>query len=193
MDTAYPPAVVTELVLDVVRETEPPARSLAEAVERIGHRQAIRDVLAAYCYFRDEHRWSEAAAQFTEDCEWSFAGTLDETVRGRDAVLAASGVPLKRADPAFGRGASRAEWAELAYKHLLATEMIKLGPGNATARVIAYCQVVATRGTGGEFERGAHEATYYIDFQRTDHAGWLMKRMITLTDNAHNPLFNKPS
>jgi SnoaL-like domain len=193
VDTAYSPAVVTELVLDVVRESEPPAASLEEVVERIQHREAIHNVLASYCYFQDEHRFTESVAQFTEDCERIFAGTLDGTVHGRDALLEASGAPLKRTVPSFGRGASREELSELKYKHLLVTEMIKLGPGNRTARVIAYCQVVATHGTGDEFERGAHEATYYIDFERSDGSGWLMKRMIIFTDNAHNPLFNKRS
>ncbi len=193
MDTATSATVIIELLLDVVREREPPAHSLEEAVQRIQHREAIHNVLAAYCYFQDQRRWTDSVSLFTEDCERIFAGTLDGTVNGRDALLEASGAPLKRSDPTFGRGASREELSELQYKHLLVTEMIKLGPGNRTARVIAYCQVVATKGTGDEFGRGAHEATYYIDFQRHEDSGWLMKRMIILTDNATNPLFNKRS
>jgi hypothetical protein len=193
VDTAATATVITELLLDVVRESEPPAPSVEEAIQQIQHREAIHNVLVAYCYFQDQRRWTDSVSLFTEDCERIFAGTLDGTVNGRDALLAASGAPLKRSDPTFGRGTSREELSELQYKHLLVTEMIKLGPGNRSARVIAYCQVVATRGTGEEFKRGAHEATYYIDFQRPEGSGWLMKRMIILTDNATNPLFNKRS
>jgi SnoaL-like domain len=191
VDTETTASVIAELLLDVVHVSEPPAQSVEEAVERIQHREAIHNVLVAYCYFQDERRWSDSVSLFTENCERTFAGTLDETVNGRDALLAAAGAPLKRTDPTFGTGATREELSELRYKHLLVTEMIKLGPGNHSARVVAYCQVVATRGTGDEFERGAHEATYYIEFQRPDDSGWLINRMIILTDNATNPLFNK--
>jgi hypothetical protein len=193
VDTVYSPELVTELVLDVVRESESPAKSVAETIERSEHKTAIHNVLASYCYFRDEHQWGDAAAQFSKDCEWSFTGSLSQTVHGREEMLATSGAPLQRTDPTFGRGATREDWDELKYKHLVATEIIKLDRGNRTARVVAYCQVVATRGVGEKFERGAHEATYYIDFERGDGSGWLMKRMITLTDNAHNPLFNNRS
>jgi 3-phenylpropionate/cinnamic acid dioxygenase small subunit len=191
MDSAYSTSAINGRVLDVIREAEPAPKSTEDALERIRHREAIRNVLVSYCYYQDQRQWNESVSLFTEDCERYLTGTLDETNRGREELRAACGSQIPRSDSSWGEGASSEQMAEIEYKHLVTTDMIRLAGDYRTARLVAYCQVVATRGTGADHVRGAHEATYLIDFVNDDRDGWLMARQVILSDHASNPVFKQ--
>ncbi len=185
----YTPELIAQLVLDVVRVQEPPVTTVEERIERIEQRQNVHDLLVTYCVYEDQKRWNDAASLFTENCVRVMAGTLDQVSEGRSALLEASGVPLKRSDPRWGEGAPSHLLADSPFKHLVCTEMIKLGPQNETARLVAYCDVVVTRGMGADFQRGVHEAAYYIELVHNNADGWLIDLLVILTDHAANPLF----
>jgi SnoaL-like domain len=192
MTAGYSDQEILDLVLEVAREEEPPCHTVEEAVRRLESREAIRNVMRAYCFYEDQHRWDEVVTLFTESCERIMAGTLQQTLKGRDELRAASGAPLQRTDERWGEGASRETLAATSFRHLLVTEMIKIKPDNRVARLVGYCQVVATRGAAAEYERGAHEATYYIEFTRpSDDHSWLIDKLVIMTEHASNPLFKQ--
>ena len=134
-------------------------------------------------------------ALFTNDCERVIAGTLDQVVTGREALLQAclATTPIRRSDDHYGESVSHTELAETEIRHYLTTETIKFAASGQTAWVVAYYQIVGTRGEGESFIRGSHEGTYHIELVRDPGAGWLMKRQVIWTNHATNPLFKAHS
>jgi hypothetical protein len=177
-------------VLSVVTGPEPPAEGAEARLRRLEDREAIRQVLAAYCYLEDEHRWEQLVDLFTDDVERTLAGTLDETVRGRDALLQAYLAPTMRRSAAAGAGEAAAaeQLAGIAIRHLLTTDLVRFAPGGDRAWAVSYYQLVATLGRGDRFRRGAHEGTYWFELVR-DGDRWRISRQVIWTDNATNPLF----
>src|SRR5438477_319788 len=117
-------------VLSVVTAPEPPAEGVEARLRRLEDREAIRQVLAAYCYLEDEHRWEQLVDLFTDDVERTLAGTLDETVRGRDALLRAYLAPtMRRSAAGGGEPAPAGQLAGISIRHLLTTDLVRFAPG----------------------------------------------------------------
>jgi len=62
-----------------------------------------------------------------------------------------------------------------------------------TATVVAAYSLVATTGDGPTFRRGQHEGGYVFSLRRGGPRGWRISRMLIITENARNPLFNAAS
>ncbi|MBV8084657.1 MAG: nuclear transport factor 2 family protein [Chloroflexi bacterium] len=179
-------------IFDVIRMPDEVPSTPEARLQRLEDKEAIRDVLSAYCYFEDQRRWHDMVALFTADCTREIAGTLDQAVHGREALLQAclATEPIKRAGGDFGEAVAHQQLAETEIRHVVTTELIRVQPDRAKAWLVAYYQIVATRGEGGAFRRGSHEGTYHIEFAPDAASNrWLIRRQVIWTNHATNPLF----
>ena len=118
-------------------------------------KEAIREVMASYAYALDACRFSEVAALFTEDGEWT---TNYGTARGREAITAL----LESNVPKPGEGPQR--------KHYITNSIIRLD--GETARATSDYLVVRESAGGLLPVMGGR---YKDSFVKRDGA-WLIAR-----------------
>lgn len=182
-------ATVEPEILAVVAMPETAPATLGERLRRVEDRDAIAGVLASYCHLEDAHRWEDLVDLFTDDVERRLAGTLHESLRGRDALLHSYVKPtMKRGASGSGEPASGDQLVGISIRHLMTTVLVRFGPSGDSAFAIAYYQLVATRGAGESFRRGAHEGTYLFELVRQP-GRWRIRRQVIWTDNSTNPMF----
>ncbi|HEX7096171.1 MAG TPA: nuclear transport factor 2 family protein [Acidimicrobiales bacterium] len=160
-----------------------------ERVQRLEDRRRIVELLIEYGLREDASRWDELLDLCTDDVERVLAGSLDERVTGKEAlraVLLAPVMPRKS-----GVGAAPPPEQVLAYevRHLIDQPVVRVHGDTAT--VVASYSLLATTGDGATFRRGRHEGGYVFELRRGGPRGWLISRMLIITENARNPLFNR--
>jgi hypothetical protein len=181
-----------DALLEVVQRPERARRTPEERVQALLDRQAIRDLIMVYGYLCDARRWDDLLELYTDDIERVLAGSLTERVQGKAALREKLVAPtLERAS---GDGAppppSHLEGLEL--RHLMASDIVRLSDDGTTARAAVRYQMVATSDDERGFRRGAHEGSYVFDFRKVDGT-WRFCRQFIVSDNAHNPMFQRDS
>jgi len=178
-----------EVVLAAVQRPERRRETLEDRVTAAEDRAVIRDLIMAYGYLEDARRWDDMLAMYTDDIERVLAGSLVETVRGRDALrerlyapamVTSSGTPYPK----------QAHLDSLGLRHLMTTDVIRLHDDGLGAVAVAQYLMVATRDDAEGFRRGCHEGSYVFEFRKVS-GRWYFCRQLVITDNAHNPLFRE--
>ena len=182
-----------EELLAVRALREPELHSEAERLRALEDKAQIRDLIMEYGYLCDARRWSELLALYTDDIERTLGGTLTEHVKGKQALRAKLESPTlerKLDDDAAAPPADHL--LTLQFRHLMASEIIRLqGDGNEATACVQY-SLVATRDTAAMPNRGAHEGSYVFRFRRVD-GRWLFCEQRIFSDNARNPMFQSRS
>jgi hypothetical protein len=176
-----------DLLLEVVRRPDFTGRTLDDRIAALEDRDAIRELIMAYGYLEDERRWDDMLELYTDDIERVLAGSLMETLRGKAALRDRLVNPVMQAKSGVA-AASRGQVEQLGLRHLMAAEVIRLGPDRTTATATLHYTLVATRDDASGFARGSHEGSYVFDF-RKDGGQWRFCRQVIITDNAYNPMF----
>ncbi|HEX6311229.1 MAG TPA: nuclear transport factor 2 family protein [Acidimicrobiia bacterium] len=181
-----------DALLEVVQRPERERRTPEERVQALADRQEIRDLIMVYGYLCDARRWDELLELYTDDIERVLAGSLSERVQGKAALRERLTAPtLARAS---GEGAppppSYLEALEL--RHLMASDVVRLSDDGTAATAAVQYQMVATADDERGFRRGAHEGSYVFEFRKVD-GRWRFCRQFIVSDNAHNPMFQRES
>jgi hypothetical protein len=170
---------------------ERPRATLEERLRAAEDRVAIRDLIMRYGYLEDARRWDDMLALYTDDIERVLAGSLVERVRGKAALREKLLAPTLERAAAYGAPAAPpAHLLSLGLRHLMASDVVRLGDDGTTAAAAVQYSMVATVDDDAGFRRGVHEGSYVFDFRKTDGA-WKFCRQYIVSDNAHNPLFQR--
>ena len=175
-------------VLAAVQRPERHRDTLEERVAAAEDRAVIRDLIMAYGYLEDARRWDDMLAMYTDDIERVLAGSLVETVRGRDALRERLFAPVIINKSGDAPPPSQEHLDALGLRHLMTTDVIRLSDDGLGAIAAVQYMMVATREGADGFRRGSHEGCYVFEF-RKDGGTWRFCRQVIITDNAHNPMF----
>lgn len=177
-----------DVLLEVVQRPERERETTEERVQALADREEIRDLIMAYGYLCDARRWDDLLALYTDDIERVLAGTLTERVRGKAALREKLVAPTLERSGGGGGPPPPARLEQLELRHLMASEVVRLGDDGLTATAAVQYQMVATSDDERGFRRGAHEGSYVFDFRKVD-GRWRFSRQFIVSDNAHNPMF----
>lgn len=178
-----------DLLLQVVRAPEAPRSTLEERVQLLEDRRVIQDLVMAYGWLCDARNWDELLELYTDDFERELVGTLNERLKGKEALREVYLRPVlpRRGDRAGPPPAEVINTYEL--RHLIHPPVIRVADDGLTARVAAVYSLVATSGDGPTLRRGEHEGGYVWDLRKEPGTGWRFSRMVVISENARNPLF----
>jgi hypothetical protein len=179
-----------DALLAVVQRAERPRATVEERVQALEDREAIRGLIMAYGYLCDARRWDELLDLYTDDIERVLAGTLVERVQGKVALREKLVAPTLEHRSGQGIAPSPSALEQLGLRHLMASDVVRLGDDGLTATAAVQYQMVATAEDARGFRRGAHEGSYVFEF-RKDDGRWRFSRQYIVSDNAHNPMFRK--
>lgn len=179
-----------DALLAVVQRAERPRTPVDERVQALEDREAIRGLIMAYGYLCDARRWDELLELYTDDIERVLAGTLVERVQGKAALREKLVAPTLERRSGEGSAPPPTELEALGLRHLMASDVVRLGDDGVTATAAVQYQMVATADDDHGFRRGAHEGSYVFDF-RKDDGRWRFSRQFIVSDNAHNPMFRR--
>ena len=76
---------------------EPRRGAVAERVQVLEDRHAVRDLIMTCGYLRDARRWDDLLDLYTDDIERILAGSLEERVQGKAALRAKLVAPTLQA------------------------------------------------------------------------------------------------
>ena len=161
-----------------------------DAEARLRHledQRAITDLLLTYGWLEDASRWDELLDLCTDDIVRVLAGSLVEEIQGKDALRAVLVAPVMPRRSGEGRAPDAEQIRRYEVRHLIHPPVIRIDRDRAT--VVASYALAVTSGDTDAFRRGVHEGGYVFDLVRR-HEGWRIERMLIITENARNPLFN---
>jgi ketosteroid isomerase-like protein len=179
------------MILDVARLIERPRTTLEDRVEAIEARRTIHDLVMLYGWLCDARLWDELLDHYTDDFERTLLGTLDEHVKGKEAIrplYVAPQLPRKEGSANAGPApASQLQSYEL--RHLIHPPVIRLADDGQTATVAAVYSLVASSGDGPDFRKGEHQGGYIFGMRREAGGRWRFASMVVISENARNPMF----
>ncbi len=174
---------------DLATTEESHPDSLEARISLLEDREAIRDLIRRYAVLCDQRRWDDLLDLYDDDIERQLAGTLDESVRGKEVLRSLLEAPaLPRKDPSDPEAPPIDAILELDLKHMLSTELIRISDDGTEASAHVYYTMVVSRGSTRDFERGVHDGHYEFSFAKREDT-WLFTRQVVTSNNATNPLF----
>ncbi len=180
-----------EQLLAVCALREPELRSDALRLRALEDKARIRELIMEYGYLCDARRWDDLLELYSEDIERTLGGTLREHVKGKRELRAKLEAPtLERVQSGDNAPPPADHLLTLQFRHLMASEVIRLqGDGDEATACVQY-QLVATRDGDEQPNRGSHEGSYVFRFRRTE-GRWLFCEQRIFSDNARNPMFQR--
>ena len=179
-----------DALLAVVQRPERPRTTVEARVQALEDRDVIRGLIMKYGYLCDARRWDELLDLYTDDIERVLAGTLTEQVSGKAALREKLVAPTLERRSGEGSAPPPSALEALELRHLMASDIVRLGDDGVTATAAVQYQMVATVDDDRGFRRGVHEGSYVFEFRR-DGGRWRFSRQFIVSDNAHNPMFRR--
>lgn len=177
-------------LLDVVQRPERARVNPEERLQALEDRNAVRALIMEYGYLCDARRWDDLLALYTDDIERVLAGSLTERVQGKAALREKLVAPTLERRSGGGEPPPPEQLEALGLRHLMASDVVRLGDDGSTATAAVQYQLVATADDDRGFRRGAHEGSYVFDF-RKEAGTWRFCRQYIVSENAHNPMFRR--
>ena len=180
-----------EQLLAVRELREPRLRSDSQRLRALEDKARIRELIMEYGYLCDARRWDDLLELYSDDIERTLGGTLREHVKGKQELRAKLEAPtLERVQSGDNAPPPADHLLTLQFRHLMASEVIRLqGDGDEATACVQY-QLVATRDGDEQPNRGSHEGSYVFRFRRVD-GRWLFCEQRIFSDNARNPMFQQ--
>jgi hypothetical protein len=185
-------ATEIDALLEVVNRDERRRETTDERITALEDRQAVRDLIMVYGYLCDARRWDDLLALYTDDIERVLAGSLTERVQGKGALREKLVAPTLQRATGDGSAPPPEQLVTLGLRHLMASDVIRLSDDGTTATAAVQYTLVATADDERGFRRGSHEGSYVFDFRKEDGV-WRFSRQVVVSDNAHNPMFQRES
>lgn len=182
-------------IFEVLAREERPRETLEEQVELLHDVRAVRDVITKYGFYLDAGHWDALFDLFIEDCERVLAGSMDQVVRGRDALRReyeqGSSLPRKRADGTVEELDTPYQHSSLDARHLYAAEVIRVSDDNRQAWATGqYTIILGRTEADGRYRHGAHHGRYVFTLTKVD-GQWKIARQYLASHFAHNPMVQK--
>jgi SnoaL-like domain len=178
-------------MLEVVQRPEAARTSPDDRLQALEDREEIRGLIMTYGYLCDARRWDDLLALYTDDIERVLAGSLVERVQGKAALREKLVAPTLEHRSGEGSAPPPSSLEQLGLRHLMASDLVRLGDDGVTARAVVQYQMVAVSDDDRGFRRGAHEGSYVFDFRKEADGRWRFSRQFIVSDNAHNPMFQR--
>jgi hypothetical protein len=175
------------------RELAPPherqRHGLEEKLQLVIDKQRIAEMIHEYAFACDSRQWDVLEELYDENIERVMSGTLSETVRGRDKLIALHANPaLPRAEGVEMEKRDLGKIKGLEIRHLIGTQMVRIGNDNQHAWALCHYQMALVGQENDQWERGLHEGTYLFSFSKESGA-WKFIQHLIWTNNAANPMF----
>jgi hypothetical protein len=177
------------MLLDVVRTHERPRETLEERVQLIEDHRQLHDLVLAYGWLCDARRWDELLDLYTDDFERFLVGTLEEHLVGKEVLRERYIAPVLPRKGGEGGPPPATLVNTYEIRHMIHPPVVRVSDDSSEATVAAVYSIVATTGDGAELRRGEHEGGYIFGFRKVPDVGWRFCRMVVISENARNPLF----
>jgi ketosteroid isomerase-like protein len=177
------------LLLDVVRAPEKPRTSLEARLTHLEDVRSIQDLVLAYGWLCDARRWDELLDLYTDDFERFLVGTLEEHLVGKEALRERYEAPVLPRKGGAGGPPPASQVNAYEIRHMIHPPVVRVSDDGNEATAAAVYSIVATSGDGAELRRGEHEGGYIFGFRKVPDVGWRFCRMVVISENARNPLF----
>jgi hypothetical protein len=178
-----------EMLLEVVRTPERPRATLEERIQLIEDHRQLHDLVLTYGWLCDARRWDELLDLYTDDFERFLVGTLEEHLVGKEVLRERYESPVLPRKGGEGGPPPAAQVNTYEIRHLIHPPLVRVSDDGLGATVAAVYSIVATTGDGPDFRRGEHEGGYIFGFRKEPEVGWRFCRMVVISENARNPLF----
>jgi hypothetical protein len=182
-----------DALVEVALRIERPRTTLEERTQLLEDKEAVRDLIMQYGFLCDAGRWDELLDLYTDDIERVLTGSLDEHVRGKEALRELYDNPVLpvREDGDGAEPASRLQsptgGGERAARHMISTNVVRVSDDGAEAWASVQYSLVLTRIDGDDFERGEHEGAYVFDFRKQDGT-WKVRKLVVIANSLFNPM-----
>jgi ketosteroid isomerase-like protein len=179
-----------DALVSVLLRPERERTTLDERVQLLEDKEAIRDVIMQYGFLCDAGRWDDLLKLYTDDIERVLAGSLDEHVQGKDALLQLylnPVLPVRDADNTPKSRLQSPTKGERAARHLISTHAIRVSDDGTEAWASAQYGLVLTSIDGDQFERGEHEGAYVFTF-RKEGGAWKVAKLVVIANSLFNPM-----
>jgi hypothetical protein len=178
-----------DLLLEVVRTPETPRTTLEARIAHLEDVRAIQDLVLAYGWLCDARRWDELLDLYTDDFERFLVGTLEEHLVGKEVLRERYEAPVLPRKGGDGGPPPASQVNAYEIRHMIHPPVVRVSDDGTEATAAAVYSIVATSGDGDELRRGEHEGGYIFGFRRVPGVGWRFCRMVVISENARNPLF----
>jgi hypothetical protein len=178
-----------ELLLAVARTPERPRTSLEERIQLLEDHRNLHDLVLTYGWLCDARRWDELLDLYTDDFERFLVGTLEEHLVGKDVLRERYETPVLPRKGGVGGPPPATQVNSYEIRHLIHPPLTRVSDDGTEATVVAVYSIVATTGEGSDLRRGEHEGGYIFGFRKVRGVGWRFCRMVVISENARNPLF----
>ncbi len=180
-----------DALVEVALRTERPRTTLEERTQLLEDKEAVRDLIMQYGFLCDAGRWDELLDLYTDDIERVLTGSLDEHVRGKEALRKLYDNPVLPVRDDGAEPASRLQsptgGGERAARHMISTNVVRVSDDGAEAWASVQYSLVLTRIDGDDFERGEHEGAYVFDFRKQDGT-WKVRKLVVIANSLFNPM-----
>lgn len=165
---------------------------LEEKLQLAIDKQRIAEMIHEYAFACDSRQWDVLEELYDENIERIMSGTLNETVRGRDKLIALHANPaLPRAAGVETEKRDLTKIKGLEIRHLIGTQMVRISNDNQKAWALCHYQMALVGQENDQWEHGLHEGTYLFSFSKESGA-WKFTQHLIWTNNAANPMFGVP-
>lgn len=178
-------------MLEVARRAERPRGLLEERLQLVEDRRQITDLVILYGWLCDRRQWDELLDHYSDDFQRVLLGTLRETASKEEVAELYRTPKLPRRDGLSGPPPA-AQLNSYELRHMIHPPVVRVGDDNSTATAAAVYSMVVSSGEVPNFRRGEHEGGYIFDFRR-DNDIWKFTRMVVISENARNPMFQASS
>jgi hypothetical protein len=178
-----------EMLLEVVRTPERPRTTVEERIQLIEDVRALHDLVLTYGWLCDARRWDELLDLYTDDFERFLVGTLEEHLVGKEVLRERYEAPVLPRKGGEGGPPPASQVNAYEIRHLIHPPVIRVSDDGTEATAAAVYSIVATSGDGPDLRRGEHEGGYIFGFRKEAGIGWRFSRMVVISENARNPLF----
>jgi hypothetical protein len=171
--------------LEIVNRKENIPENLADRITRLEAKEEVLNLQMQYRHFTDAHDWEGVLSLCTDDIERIIGGTLDEELHGKEALREWYRNPsLKRASD----GANVPSFAVDKNYHLVFTPVVRISEDGNQAWSTEYYSVVSIKDETSGAVRGANEGASIFTYVK-QNGEWKIKKMVLITNLAHNPIW----
>ena len=176
-------------LIAVVQAPERPRETLEERVQLLEDHRALSDLVLLYGMLCDGRRWDELLDLYTDDFERTLLGTLNETVKGKEAIRPLYVSPvLPRADEGADGPPPASQIGTYELRHMIHPSVTRVSDDGRKATTASVYSLIASSGDGDDFRKGEHQGGYIFGFRR-EGGRWLFESMVVISENARNPMF----
>jgi hypothetical protein len=168
-------------------------QSLEDKLQFVIDKQRIVEMINEYAFACDSRDWDVLRELYDANIERVISGTLNETVKGREQLIALHANPaLPRAEGVKMEKRDLTKIKGLEIRHLIGTLVVRIADDNQKAWSLCHYQMALVGQENEVWQHGLHEGTYLFSFSKASGA-WQFTQHLIWSNNAANPMFGVPA